>query len=670
MSIPNGTLAKKSVGQQIKETLIKDNPRSTVAVWVTLLYLCFQLYRTFINPMVPMLVRPIHVSSIGFLCVLLNPGKHKSKGGRIFDSVCDWFVFTTFFYHIWYALSQFERLGLRVNYLDPVNLIDIIECVTLIILIMIGIARTVGLTLAIFIGVFITYAWTAKWLPGILYYGGMNLNKFTDLMVMGSEGIYGTATGAGSGFMYWIMIFGSLFGTCGGGQVLIDIGIKFGAKSKDNSGPAKAAVMASGLMGMISGSAAANVAGTGVMTIPMMKRVGYAPEEAGAIEAAASTGGQIMPPIMGTGAFLMAEMLGISYMAICKAAIIPAAMYYLAIFLLVHMLAKKRRSAGEEVEMELECEPILPRLYLLSPIVVLVAAIAYGCTLQRSALYGIAAILVLNVISPKMRYGPIHIIQQVLNATRLSSNTSQPISGCGIIIGIVSISGLATRLSSVISSFGGEMMWVGLIITMLGCMLLGMALPTVAAYLTAYVLFIPTLKGLGISTLAANMFIFYFGIFAQITPPVCIASYTAAGIAEAKPWDTGWRGMVYASVAFFAPFAFVYEPGILMDGSIIDILHDTGILALGTAMLVFAVAGYFMTNLPLWQRLLLVVGGICTCIPEGFTDLLGLSIGAAVVVLQIIKHRHVRKETASAVPQQKVVKRIVADTSEVNLDEE
>ena len=665
----SNTLEKKSVGQQIKEVLIKENPRATAAVWVTLAYLLFQLYRTFINPMVPMLVRPIHVSSIGFLFVLLNPGKHKSKAGHAFDVVVDWFVFITFFYHIWYALSQFERLGLRVNYLDPVNPIDIFECITLIILVMLGIYRTVGLTLVIFIGVFIVYVWTAKWLPGILYYGGMNLNKFTDLMVMGSEGIYGTATGAGSGFMYWIMIFGSLFGTCGGGQVLIDIGIKFGAKSRDNSGPAKAAVMASGLMGMISGSAAANVAGTGVMTIPMMKKVGYAPEEAGAIEAAASTGGQIMPPIMGTGAFLMAEMLGISYMAICKAAMIPAVMYYLAIFLLVHMLAKKRASAGEAVEMDLECEPILPRLYLLSPIVVLVIAIASGCTLQRSALYGIAAILVLNVISPKMRYGPIHIIQQVLNATRLSSNTSQPISGCGI-IGIVSISGLATRLSSLISSMGGDLMWIGLIITMLGCMLLGMALPTVAAYLTAYVLFIPTLKGLGISTLAANLFIFYFGIFAQITPPVCIASYTAAGIADAKPWDTGWRGMVYASVAFFAPFAFVYQPGILMEGGILQIVHDAGILALGTSMLVFAVAGYLLTNIPMWQRLLLVVGGICTCIPETFTDIVGLGIGAFIVVLQIIARQKYVKEHPELANAVKTVKHVEADTSKVNLDEE
>jgi TRAP transporter 4TM/12TM fusion protein len=663
------TLVKKSVKEQIKETLIKATPRETAGVWVTLFYLCFQLYRTFINPMVPMLVRPIHVASIGLLCFLFNPGKHTSKPGHAFDRICDWFVYSTTFYHIWYAISQYQRLSLRVNYLDPVLAIDIFESITILIMILLGIYRTVGLSLTIFIGVFITYIWTAKWQPGILYYGGINIKKFSDLMTMGSEGVYGTATGAGAGFMYWIMIFGALFGTCGGGQVLIDVGMKFGAKSHDNSGPAKAAVMASGLMGMISGSAAANVAGTGVMTIPMMKKVGYAPEEAGAIEAAASTGGQIMPPIMGTGAFLMAEMLGISYLSICKAAAVPAVLYYCAIFLLVHLLAKKRAKVGEFVKMDLKTEPIVPRLYLLSPVVVLVISIAVGCTLQRAALYGIAAILILNVISPKMRYGPIHIIQQILNATRLSSNVTQPISGCGIIIGIVTISGLATRLSTLITSLGADFLWLGLIITMIGVMLLGMALPTVAAYLTAYVLFIPTLKNLGISTLAANLFIFYFGIFAQITPPVCVASYTAAGIADAKPWDTGWRGMVYASVAFFAPFAFVYDSGILLEGSFPTIFHDVSILVLGTVLLVFAVAGYLKVNFPMWQRIVLLIGGILTCIPEDITDVVGLVIGGAMVVLNLIAYSKEKKDH----PEQgggKVVKEILADTSECKLDEE
>ena len=172
--------------------------------------------------------------------------------------------------------------------------------------------------LTIFIGVFIAYVWVAPYIPGFLHYDGMNFTKFVDLMSMGTAGIFGSASGASAGFMYWIMIFGRLFAFCGGGAVLIDIGMKAGARAKDNSGPAKAAVLASGLMGMISGSAASNVAGTGVITIPMMKKVGYSPEDAGAIEAVASTGGQIMPPIMGTGAFLMAELLGVSYFTICR----------------------------------------------------------------------------------------------------------------------------------------------------------------------------------------------------------------------------------------------------------------------------------------------------------------------------------------------------------------
>ena len=195
--------------------------------------------------------------------------------------------------------------------------------------------------------------------------------------------------------------------------------------------------------------------------------------------------------------------------------------------------------------MKLNTKPILPRLYLLSPIVVLLVVLALGFTLQRAALWAILSVLVINIVSPKLRHGPLYIINQFLEATQRSSYISQPINGCGIIIGVVTISGLATRLSSVIVGLGDSgFMWVGLIISMVGCMLLGMALPTVAAYLTAYILFYPTLRAMGISQLAANMFLFYFGIFAQITPPVCVASYTAAGISGGSPWKTGWKSSI------------------------------------------------------------------------------------------------------------------------------
>ena len=605
---------------------------------------------------------PVFVGMTLFVGYLKYPA---SKRDALRDNYFPWYdivlAFASLGVFFYYAIEQkriiqmANRIGTTQIVLGIIGILLLVELCR----------RSTGIPLIVVVGLFTVYG--AWWLTNNNPKTALR-NLIYNLFYNLNCGIFSSPITVCASFIVLFIILGSFLEKTGIGTFFVDLANSIAGASV--GGPAKVAVISSALEGMYSGSSVANTVGSGSITIPTMKKVGYKPEFAAAVEAAASTGGQIMPPIMGTGAFLMAEMLGISYMAICKAAAIPAIMYYLAIFLLVHMLAKKRANAGETVEMDLECEPILPRLYLLSPIVVLVAAIAAGCTLQRSALYGIAAILVLNVISPKMRYGPIHIIQQILNATRLSSNTSQPISGCGIIIGIVSISGLATRLSSVISSMGGDLMWIGLIITMLGCMLLGMALPTVAAYLTAYVLFIPTLKSLGISTLAANLFIFYFGIFAQITPPVCIASYTAAGIAEAKPWDTGWRGMVFASVAFFAPFAFVYQPGILMEGGLLAIIHDSGILALGTAMLVFAVAGYLLTDIPIWQRILLVVGGICTCIPESFTDIVGLSIGVVIVVLQIFarkKYMAAHPELANAA---KKVVHVEADTSKVNLDEE
>ena len=642
------TREKLSVGEQLRRTFIRETPRATAATWATLAYLLFQLYRTFIDPLPPLILRPMYVAFTGIICYLYNPAKTEGKA-KIFrygNTLIDWFVFVTFPFNIWYTITQYDRLLTRIPYLDPVMLVDMVECVFLCIMIVCAIYRTVGKALTIFCLIMFAYAFGGQFLPGILHYDGMTFEKLVDLLILGNQGIYGQAASAGSGFLYWIMVFGALFATCGGGEVLIDIGIRLGAKAKDNSGPAKAAVIASGLMGMISGSAAANVAGTGVITIPMMKNVGYAPEEAGAVESCASTGGQIMPPIMGDGAFIMAEMLGISYLSICKAAALPAIIYYAALFLLVHLLAKKRAKQNVYKPMQVSSRPILPRLYLLSPIVVLMVVIGLGYTLQRAALWAILAVLVINIISPQMRYGPIYIVDQLLSATKISSGISQPINGCGIIIGVITISGLATRLSSLITALGDmNLMWIGLILAMLGCMLLGMALPTVAAYLTAYVLFYPTLRSLGISQLAANMFLFYFGIFAQITPPVCVASYTAAGIAGASPWKTGWKAFSFALCAIIAPFVFVYQPGILMEGPITQIITHTGILAMGTAFFTIGLAGYFLIPFKAWERIVMLVAGVCVCIPETISDIVGLILAVIILTQQIIRHFAAKKKS-------------------------
>lgn len=635
--------------QALKDLFIRDTVRETAAVWVTLAYLLFQIYRTFINPLPPLLLRPIHVTLISLLCYLSIPvDKEKSVLSRVINSGLEWLSILSTPFLLWYTVTQYSRLNARISYLDPVLLIDHIACIILVILILGIIWRTIGKVLAIFISIFIAYAWVGPYLPGLLRYDGMTLDKFTDLIIMGTNGIFGSATSAASTFVFWVMIFGTLFATTGGGDVLIDVGLKVGAKSKDNSGPAKAAVIASGLMGMISGSAAANVSGTGTITIPMMKKAGYTPEEAGAVESVASTGGQIMPPIMGTSAFIMAEMLGIGYGTIAMSAVIPAAVYYISVFMLVTLLAKKRAYNGVRVEMPEAKEKILPRLYLMLPVVVMVIALAIGYTIQRAAIYAIVTVLILNVLSPKMRYSPKKVIAEFLTATRRTGSVSIPVCGCGIIIAIVSISGLATRISNLIFKVGSVNILLGCVITMLGCMLLGMALPTVAAYLTAYILFVPTLRALGISNLAANMFILYFGVFAQITPPVCVASYTAAGIAGGDSWKTGWTAFSYSIVAFLAPFMFVIKDGLLLQGTAMDTVMATIVLLIGTCFLVLGIAGYLVRSMGRLERFLFILCGFVTCLPIEYSDPIGICAGCILIAIHLARWQHSKKKNTSA----------------------
>lgn len=618
----------------------KKSPREIAIIICSVLFLGFQFYRTFIRPLPPMIQNPLHVVLLCYLMFLYKPIVPKGETSwKKYLMIIDYLVLILTPLLIYYFLSQSGRLMARIQYLDPLMMADYVVCFGLIFVILEGIRRVLGPVLAIFISIFIAYAWLGPVLPGIFRYGGTTLAKFTDLMVLGNGGIFGSSVSASANFMFWFLIFGELFSKGGGGQVLIDLGMSLGSKAKDNSGPAKAAVLASGLMGMVSGSAVANVSGTGVITIPLMKKVGYEPEEAGAIEAVASTGGQIMPPIMGVGAFLMAELLGIQYITVALGAAIPSIVYYGAAFLLVTLLAKKRASQGQKVNTHIETPPILPRLYQLLPMVVLIYFIATGATIQQSALYGIAAVLIISSIKKETRFTPRSMFNSLMDAAKRTATVTLPCAGCGIIIGTVVSSGLSNRLSNTISLIGGNSLWVGLIITMLGCMILGMALPTVAAYLTAYVLFLPTLTRLGIEMFPANMFIFYFGIFAQITPPVCVASFTAAGIAGGNAWKTGWKGFVYASVAFLVPYVFVYKPAILLMGTFWEIVSATAVLALGTAMLTIGVSGYVLRKLDGWERILFALAGVMIVLPETISTYGGMALAACMLVIQIIRSK-------------------------------
>lgn len=600
---------------------------------VSVAWIAFQAYIAVGKPLHPMLQVPLHLLLALTVIYLYNPIYKKNEKLRAVKFL-DLFAFAGILFLAYYYIHETVRLQQRIPYFSSVELLDIAAFFVLSILLLEAVRRTLGWNLLLFIAIFLLYAWLGQYLPRSsgLRSTGTDPLEFVELVSMSSSGILGTPLTTSATYLFYFIIFGALFSVCGGGQLLIDIGLKFG---KGTGGPAKAAVISSGLLGMVSGAAVANVSTTGVMTIPMMKKTGYTPEQAGAIEAVASTGGQIMPPIMGIGAFIMAEMLGVSYATVAKSAIIPAVAYYLAVFLVVDFIARKNSSGI--ISGGFRVQPILPRLYLLLPAVILVYLITTGASLMRSALWAIVAILLINLVNPK-RATLKQLAESLLIGCRQAAGIAIPTAAVGIIIGIVIQSGLATKLSALMIKMGGDFLVFSLILTMLGCMLLGMALPTVAAYMIANILFVPTLTKLGVDRMAANMFVFYFGIFAQITPPVCLASFTAAGIAGGDSWKTGWTGFRYSIVAFLTAFAFVYNPAILLIGTAGETFQATAVLFLGTFFLAAGVEGYVgkaVESLPL--RVLLAAAGALIIIPETISTILGYILGISIVLLFNLK---------------------------------
>ena len=623
-----------------------NNIRNYILNTIVVIFIGFQLYLALIKPLDPMLQNPMHLILALLVIFIVNPADKNS--GKKWMKLLDIPFFAGIIFLLYYTIVEFPRLSIRVQYVDIVTALDKAATVICIIILLEAVRRTLGKILFIFILLFIIYDWLGMYCPGILYFKGTNMRSFTETMMLGSGGIFGTPLYTSATSLFYFILFGAFFSQCGGGQLLIDFGMKFSNKSA--GGPAKAAIISSGLMGMISGSAVANVSTTGVMTIPMMKKVGYAPHQAGAIEAVASTGGQIMPPIMGVGAFIMAEMLGVPYKTVAFAAIIPALAYYGSVFFLVTFMAKKEAidSDKEAVTIEIK-DPLLERVYMIIPAIVLVIYIISGKSLMRSGMVGIFAVLLCNLFSKFYKGGKYYqalatTANTAVDGVKQASNIAIPTAACGIIIGVVIQSGLATRFSNIIAKIGTSHLSIALIIAMFGCMLLGMALPTVAAYLVSNILFVPVLIKLNVNPLSANMFVFYFGIMAQITPPVCLASYTAAGIAGADSLKTGFTGFMYALVAFLVPFVFVYNPELLLMGTPAEIAKATAILFFGTYLLAGAISGYMVAPLNKFNRGILFIGALCMIAPETITDIIGLVIGVYIITTGLLKKKKVPVE--------------------------
>ena len=516
-----------------------------------------------------------------------------------------------------------ENLQLRAGI---VYASDILFAILLIIAIFEACRRKMGNPLVIITLVFVAYAFLGKYIPGFLNQPGMTLKKFTSLVYLTTDGIFGSPLYASASYVVLFVLLGAIMSVSGIGDYMTNLATSLFGHMR--GGPAKVAVVASGFFGSISGSPTANVIGTGTFTIPMMKKNGFEPEFAAAVEATASTGGAIMPPIMGSTAFIMAEMLGIPYTAVAKAALIPAILYFLAVLFGVDIYAAKHGLQGIPRSQLPKVRSMLKQIYMLAPLIFLIFCMAvFNMTIVRSGLLTIIVTLVLVEINPKTRMTKEQWLQIPVQTVKSAVSVGIACAMAGIISGVIMGSGLGYRISSILTSVAGTSMLLLLVLTMVVSLIMGMGVPTTAAYLVLASLVAPTMIQLGIPPLAAHMFIFYFGCISSITPPVALAAYAGAGLAGCDPNKTGYKAFRLAFCSFLMPYLFVYNPVLLMEGGVLDILWSLVTALIGAYLLASGFEGFFFRwSLKWFERPLMILGAVMLIVPGMVTDLVGIAI--------------------------------------------
>ncbi len=525
---------------------------------------------------------------------------------------------------------------------------DIVFGVLLILAIFEACRRKMGRPLVIITFIFVLYAFYGKYLPGFLNQPGLTVKKFINLIYLTTNGIWGSPLYASASYVVIFVLLGAIMSVSGIGDYFTNLATSiFGAF---RGGPAKVAVVASGLFGSISGNATANVIGTGTFTIPMMKKNGFEPEYAAAVEATASTGGALMPPIMGSTAFVMAELIGVPYSSIAKAALIPAILYFMSVLFAVDIYSAKHGLKGVPREQLPRVSSMLKELYKLFPLVFLVLGMSvFHFTITRAGLYTVILTLVIVELDPKTRLTKEQWLKIPVQTAKSAIAVGVACAMAGIISGVIMGSGLGFRISSVLTTVAGHSVLLLLVLTMVVSLIMGMGVPTTAAYLVLAALVAPTLTKLNVPVVSAHMFIFYFACISSITPPVAMAAYAAAAIAGCNPNKTGFRAFRLAICAFIIPFMFVYNPVLLMEGGILEILQCLITALLGVYLLGAGFEGFFLHwKLTWFERPVLIVGALLLIVPGLWTDVIGIALFALEAISGKVFHR--RSDPPAPVP--------------------
>ncbi|RJR32690.1 MAG: TRAP transporter permease [Desulfobacteraceae bacterium] len=521
-----------------------------------------------------------------------------------------------------------DKIAERLSMVDPLTQWELFVGAAGILLVLELVRRVVGWALTAVIIAFLVYAFLGPHMPRILAHKGFAWKQIVDYQTFGLEGIYSLAVGVSSTYIVVFIIFGTFLEMCGAGGVMMDLGRALAGRFR--GGPAKIAVITSAFFGTISGSAAANVYATGSFTIPLMKRIGYPSAFAGAVESAASTGGQLMPPIMGAAAFLIADILGLPYIRICAAALIPSILYFFSILMMVDFEAAKLELRGLPREDLPDVRKTMRRSFLLLPILVLVVVMIMDYTPFMAAFIATLSAMVVSWFSPEHRMGPKRLLEALEVSGRRTVLIASACAGAGLIVGVVTLTGIGLNVSSLVISASGGSTIVALLLIMAASILMGMGTPTTVAYIIVATLGVPALENLGFATLPSHFFVFYFGVISMITPPVAVAAYAGAEIAGADMMRVGFTATRLCLVAFIIPFICMYEPALLMVGSASYILVAFVTAMIGIVGLAGALEGWYFFKIGWTLRLPLFASAILMIVPGLYTDVVGLTVLLAI----------------------------------------
>jgi len=540
-----------------------------------------------------------------------------------------------------YYIAHFERFSLRWSLIDSLTGADLVVGITVTLLVALITRRFIGWPILLIALAFALYLLGGHLLPGTFAHRYFSFAEFIDVMAFTLDGLMGTPLAVAATYVYMFILFGMFLFHSGGGEFFISLAKTLVGGSR--GGSAKVAVFASGLFGMISGSPTSSAVTTGTFTIPLMKRMGYDSTDASAIEAVASTGGSIMPPVMGSAAFLMAEFTGIPYVQIAIAAIVPAFLYYLGVLTQVHFQAVKLNMEVPQDDETLGLRSLLAKNFqFLIPLIVLVVFLIQGMIPTRAAAIATFLTFAVSFIRSETRMGFKEIAAALADTARGSIIVVSATAAAGIVVGAIGYSGIGGKVTGLMLSLTGESLFLVLLLTMVVCILLGMGMPVPSAYVLTAVLTAPALAGLGLPRMASHLFIVYFSVMSAITPPVAVAAYATAGISGGNPNRIGFKAVRLGIVAFIVPYIFVYQPSLLLIGRPIEVMVAVLTAAIGVISLAAGLEGWLLSRLVHWQRLLLLGGGLMMIIPGIYTDLGG------VVVLALILGNQVKQRVGAS----------------------